>query len=190
MNTLAHLYLSGDDPALLLGNFIGDSVRGTEFAQLETSVQAGVIMHREIDRYTDSHPVVKALCQLMRNDFGRYATVVADVFMDHFLARDWSRFHHQSLERYTDWVHRTLDPQLKNCPDRSQRYFDYLRSTDTLLHYRSKEGIARTLAQMAQRTRFGSGMENAGQVLDRLYQDLEDGFEVFFPDLMKFAASR
>ena len=41
MNTLAHLYLSGIDPERLLGNFIGDSVRGSEFTNLPPGVQRG-----------------------------------------------------------------------------------------------------------------------------------------------------
>ena len=62
MNTLAHLHLSGDDPELILGNFIGDSVRGDEFSQLDERVQAGVMLHRKIDRFTDKHPVFRQVC--------------------------------------------------------------------------------------------------------------------------------
>ena len=186
MNTLAHLYLSGNDPDLILGNFIGDSVRGGEFSQLDERVQEGVRLHRKIDRFTDQHPIFRQICSPMRADFGRYCTVVADVFLDHFLARDWERFDARSLEDYTRWIHRILAERIDTCPERSRRYFKYLSTTDTLLHYRSTEGISRTLLQMAKRARFNSGMENAGAVLRRQYPQLKEGFESFFPELVRY----
>ena len=187
MNTLAHLYLSGGDPELVLGNFIGDSIRGDDFNRLSQRVQQGVLLHRKIDRFTDAHPSFRQLSSLMRQDFGRYCPVVTDVFLDHFLARDWDRFHPQPLADYTRWVTRVLTPRIGACPARSQRYFHYLSTTDTLLHYRSTRGIGRTLSQMAKRARFDSGMEKAGEVLSRLYPQLQQGFEDFFPDLAAFA---
>ena len=186
MNTLAHLYLSGNDPDLILGNFIGDSVRGREFFQLDERVQEGVRLHRKIDRFTDQHPIFRQISSLMRGDFGRYCTVVADVFLDHFLARDWERFDARSLEDYTRWIHQILAERIDTCPERSRRYFKYLSTTDTLLHYRSTEGISRTLLQMAKRARFNSGMENAGAVLRRQYPQLKEGFESFFPELVRY----
>ena len=188
MNTLAHLYLSGDDPDLLLGNFIGDSVRGDDFLQLEYRVQQGVLLHRKIDRFTDQHVIFKHICSIMRDGFGRYAPVVADVFLDHFLAREWERFDARPLEDYLRWVHQILAGRIDTCPERSRRYFKYLSATDTLLHYRSTEGISQTLSQMAKRARFDSGMEKAGAVLLQQYVKLEESFELFFPDVANFAA--
>jgi len=187
LNTLAHLYLSGSDPDLILGNFIGDSIRGAQFEELNPQVQQGVLLHRQIDRYTDAHPVFRRLSSLMREDFGRYCSVVADVFMDHFLAKDWHRYHRQPLVDYTNWVKCVLTPRISAYPARSQRFFDYLSRTDTLLHYRSTSGINQTLSQMAQRTRFDSGMEKSGEVLSRLYPQLQNGFDDFFPQLVAYA---
>jgi len=187
MNTLAHLYLSGDDPELILGNFIGDSVRGDEFSQLDERVQEGVRLHRKIDSFTDKHPAFRQICALMREDFGRYCSVVADVFLDHFLAREWERFDTRLLEDYIRWIHQVLAQRIDACPERSRRYFRYLSTTDALLHYRSTEGVSQTLAQMAKRARFNSGMEHAGAVLLRCYPKLEEGFELFFPELARYA---
>ena len=124
----------------------------------------------------------------MREDFGRYCSVVADVFLDHFLAREWERFDARPLEDYLRWVHQILAGRIDTCPERSRRYFEYLSATDTLLHYRSTEGISQTLSQMAKRARFDSGMEKAGAVLLQQYVKLEESFELFFPDVANFAA--
>jgi len=189
VNTLAHLYLSGVDPDRLLGNFIGDSVRGAELTTLPESVQRGVFLHRQIDRYTDRHPVFRELCALLRPHFHRYAPVVGDVFLDHFLARDWSSHHPQALDDYVDWVHETIGPGITDCPERSQRYFNYLVQTQTLKHYRTIDGINHTLGQMAKRARFNSRMDTGGAVLSAHYAAIESTFQAFFPELVAFAKS-
>jgi len=189
MNTLAHLYLSGDDPDLLLGNFIGDSVRGDDFLQLEYRVQQGVLLHRKIDRFTDQHAAFKHICSIMRDGFSRYAPVVADVFLDHFLARDWERFNTQPLKEYVQWAQGLLASRIEGCPERSRRYFHYLNKTNTLVQYQSIDGICNTLSQMSKRTRFKSGMENAEPVLTNCYNELEENFEIFFPEVVKFAST-
>ena len=189
MNTLAHLYLSGDDPDLLLGNFIGDSVRGDDFLQLEYRVQQGVLLHRKIDRFTDQHVIFKHICSIMRDGFGRYAPVVADVFLYHFLARDLERFNTYSLKEYVQWAQGLLAPRIEGCPERSRRYFHYLSTTNTLVNYQSIEGICSTLLQMSKRTRFKSGMENAKSVLTSCYEELEENFEIFFPEVVEFASA-
>ncbi len=187
MNYLAHLYLSGADEDLLLGNFIGDSIRGDQFERLDPAVQAGVSLHRSIDRFTDSHCVVGRTKALMRNDFGRYAAVVADVFFDHFLARDWRDYHPVALPEYASHIYRTLASRLQQCPPRSRDFFQYMVRVDVLTNYATIKGIEDVLCKMAQRTRFVSGMEQAGEVLRQRYDALEKYFLAFFPELTAFA---
>ncbi len=60
MNFLAHLYLSADDPEIQLGNFIGDFVRGRDLSsRFSPGIVKGISLHREIDEFTDRHPIVK-----------------------------------------------------------------------------------------------------------------------------------
>jgi len=53
MNFLAHLYLSGDNKEVRLGNFIGDAVKGNSLDRFPEMIRAGIWLHREIDSYTD-----------------------------------------------------------------------------------------------------------------------------------------
>jgi acyl carrier protein phosphodiesterase len=126
---------------------------------------------------------------MMRDGFSRYAPVVADVFLDHFLARDWERFNTQPLKEYVQWAQGLLASRIEGCPERSRRYFHYLNKTNTLVQYQSIEGICSTLLQMSKRTRFKSGMENAEPVLTNCYNELEENFEIFFPEVVKFAST-
>ena len=59
MNFLAHLYLSGNDENIMIGNFIGDHVKGNNFLKYDESIIFGIKLHRMIDAFTDSHPLVE-----------------------------------------------------------------------------------------------------------------------------------
>ena len=59
MNFLAHIYLSGTDEELTLGNFFADSLKGKSYLKYPLGIQRGVVLHRAIDFYTDTHPTVR-----------------------------------------------------------------------------------------------------------------------------------
>ena len=105
MNYLAHLFLSGESTNILVGNFIRDSVRGNQFSILDPDIQRGILLHRAIDRFTNTHPVVRRSKQRAQVVTGRYASVVIDVFYDHFLACDWAYYHAMPLPEYVRSVH-------------------------------------------------------------------------------------
>ena len=59
MNFLAHVYLSGSNIHLAVGNLIADRVKGKNIELLAPEIQEGVLLHRAIDTYTDQHPLVR-----------------------------------------------------------------------------------------------------------------------------------
>ena len=61
MNFLAHLYLSKSNENIIIGNFIADAVKGKKYNNYPKEIKAGILLHREIDNYTDNHPIVKNL---------------------------------------------------------------------------------------------------------------------------------
>ncbi len=187
MNYLAHLYLAGPCTDLVIGGFIGDSVRGRMFDQLPSKVQHGVRLHRAIDRFTDQHPVVKRSVSRMRKRFGRYATVVADVFYDHFLARDFHDYHDQPLTDFATSVAALLAPNLVTLPERSHRFYHYMVTNNVLMSYAKIDGIAQVLTRMAHRARFVSHMEQAGSELELHYRAYDADFKEFFPAVCAFA---
>ncbi|GIT53838.1 MAG: ACP phosphodiesterase [Pseudomonadota bacterium] len=185
MNYLAHLYLSGDSEDLLVGNFIGDSVRGDGFDVLSAGVQDGVRLHRYIDRFTDTHPVVRRSKKRMWHQFGRYSSVVADVFFDHFLAQDWHRYHPLPLAKYSTHICMILKTRLNEFPERSRRFLNYMAGNQVLPSYASISGIGTVLAQMAGRARFESKMEYGSRELRRCYSSYRKDFQEFFPELRR-----
>ena len=61
MNYLAHVYLSGSDEFLCIGNFIGDHVKGKAYFDYPETIQNGILLHRKIDYFTDQHFLFKKM---------------------------------------------------------------------------------------------------------------------------------
>jgi len=86
MNLLAHLYLSKDINDLMIGNFIGDFVKGNQYLNYSAEIQNGILLHREIDSFSDMHEAHKATRDRFRKGFGLHSGVVVDIVYDHYLA--------------------------------------------------------------------------------------------------------
>lgn len=194
MNFLAHLLLAGSPAApayvgQLTGQFIADSVPGRRFEAYPAAVQAGIRAHRAIDTFTDQHPVVRrSTARLRAAGTGKYAGVVSDVFMDHFLARNFHEFSAEALPNFTQRVYALLSTQQADFPAAVQHFFPYLVQHNWLLHYADLAGIGRALQGLSRRASPGSGMDTAVHELARHYTDYEADFREFFPQLQAYAA--
>ena len=187
MNFLAHLLLSGpvaapDYPHLLLGNFVADAVPGRQLEAYPPAVQAGIRLHRALDTFTDAHPVVRrSTARLRLAGLGKYAGVVSDVFLDHFLARHFEQFSAEPLAAFAPRVYAQLTALEPLMPPRFQHLLPYLTRQDWLSGYAHFEGIGRTLAGLARRARPGSGMDTAVVELQANHPAYEADFLEFFP---------
>ena len=92
MNFLAHLALSGRVPEVMVGNFIGDFVKGNSYQHFSPLIQKGILMHRAIDDFTDHHESTRICSQLLKEGYGSYSGVIVDVFFAHILASNWASF--------------------------------------------------------------------------------------------------
>jgi acyl carrier protein phosphodiesterase len=183
MNYLAHLYLSSGHPEISIGNFIADHVKGADIQRYSGAVLEGIRLHREIDSFTDSHSVVEESKRRLRPRFGKYAPVIADVYYDHFLARDWQRYHHQSLPDFSLECYALMNANRHHLPERSAHMLSFMEKQNWLLNYASIEGIGKALGGLSRRTRFESGMEYAHHFLLEHYESFEREFQDFFPAL-------
>ncbi|GAC1601989.1 MAG: acyl carrier protein phosphodiesterase [Hymenobacter sp.] len=194
MNFLAHLFLSGPAEAanyadVLLGNFIADSVPGRQVENYSPGVQVGIRLHRAIDTYTDQHPVVRRATQRLRAaGHGKYAGVISDMFLDHFLARDFAAFAVESLAEFTERVYALLTARHAELPLRVQQFLPHMARHNWLLSYADVEGLARALAGLSRRASPGSGMEKAGVELQANYAAYEGDFQEFFPLLQQYVS--
>ena len=186
MNFLAHAYLSGNSTKLLVGNFIGDFVKGKQYRNLEEEVAQGVLLHRAIDDFTDQHPVVGQSKAKLREKYRHYAGVIVDMAYDHFLASNWSRYHWQGLLEYTKKVYAIIEDHNPILPGRMETMLHYMKQDNWLYQYATLEGIDQALTGMSRRTKFDSKMDEAVIDIENHYQDLKEEFETFLPDAVKF----
>ena len=188
MNFLAHIFLSENDDKVMVGNFIADSVKGKSMHDFPDEIKTGIKLHRFIDSYTDSHPIVEESKRRLRENYRKYAGVIVDVFYDHFLAVHWDQYHQETLEPFVESTYRTLLDHNEILPDKTQFMLPYMVKHNWLLSYRETLGIGRALSGLARRTSFQSNMEYAVGDLERHYSAYEKEFSSFFPELI--SASR
>jgi acyl carrier protein phosphodiesterase len=189
MNFLAHFILSGDNPDLIVGNFVGDGVKGAAMKNFSEGIQRGIRMHRAIDSYTDDHPVVQKSKERLWPKFHHYAGVIVDVYYDHFLARNWSAYSNEHLPTYTQNIYRLLNEHQAILPPRMKDMLPWMMREDWLYHYSEMEGMKRVFNGMASRAKFVSHMEHAPEALAEGYTDFENEFTLFFPDLIAHTAA-
>lgn len=182
MNFLSHIYLSGDNDNLKIGNFIADGIHGhpTEF---HPEIQKGIMLHRAIDSYTDAHPIFRQGTKRLHANYHHYAGVIMDIYYDHFLAKNWQNYHAMPLSDYSQEFYSLLNKNFDILPPRSQGMIPHMMQYNWLLSYASLEGIARTLMQMDHRTKKLSGMTTAINELQKFYTEYEQEFTVFFEDM-------
>jgi acyl carrier protein phosphodiesterase len=187
MNFLAHLYLSGNDPEITVGNFMGDFVKGSSFHQAYSpAVARGIMLHRGIDFFTDHHLVVQASKNRLRPKYRHYAGVIVDMFYDHFLAANWNLFHPGPLAGFADEAYKILQHHESILPDRARRVLPYIVKGNWLVGYVSVDGIHQALSGMASRARHESKMDEAVIDLKLHYDDFKNEFLIFFPELQEW----
>lgn len=185
MNFLAHFLLSGNNRNIIIGNYLGDFVKGRKIEELSTEIQKGIILHREIDQFTDNHPQVKETVQLLRPYFQKYSGVVSDIFFDHFLARHWSKYHQKELHVFAESIYQILSSHKSKLPERAIRFYNYMIAHNILLYYREIEGIQYVMDGMAHRAKYDSNFEKSVEVLENHYQEIEKYFLNFMPQLVR-----
>lgn len=184
MNFLAHLALSGNNSEVMVGNFIGDFVKGKAYDQYSPLVKEGILLHRAIDDFTDHHPATKACAQLLSDGYGRYAGIVVDVFYDHFLSANWGRIYHApSLTSFVNNAHKTLIRHYFMLPAEVKYFLPFLINSRRLENYQYFESLKKSLEIMSRRTSLPSESEYAIETLKANYQEFESLFFLFYGDI-------
>ncbi len=100
MNYLAHIYLAGDSEESLLGNIMGDFVKGSIGDGFHPEIEKGIRTHRKVDVFTDSHEIFRASKKLMSPERRRFAGVIIDLAFDHLLSKNWASYSDTDLEGF------------------------------------------------------------------------------------------
>lgn len=187
MNFLAHIYLSGEDDFLKIGNFMADGIRYTEYHQFPERVVDGIYLHHKIDLFTDTHPITKASKDRLFGEYGHYAAVIVDMYYDHFLAKNWHRYHSERLEKYVQDFYDLLYLNHAILSSKAQYLLPHMVENNWLVSYQTIEGLGKIMTQMDERrTDNRSRMRFADQDLRKYYRDFEQEFFDFFDELEEY----
>lgn len=187
MNYLAHIYLSFGDEPIVIGNFIADSIRGNKYHHLPERIQQGIMLHREIDTFTDAHPITKQSSKRLHQNYGHYSRVIVDIFYDHFLAKNWKTYHDTPLDIFVDDFYDMLENNFEILPEAVQRMMPYMIADNWIFNYSKLKGISKVLQGMDRRTKNRSKMNFAIMDLETHYDDFEREFTTFFEELVVFS---
>lgn len=183
MNFLAHIYLSGENDLIKIGNFMADGIRGKQFEHFPDDVQKGIILHRFIDTYTDSHDVFRRSTKRLHEKYHHYAGVIVDIIYDHFLAKNWTKYSDEKLDDFINRFYTSLHDNYAILTEKTQDLMPYMIERNWLLSYRTVEGIHQILTQMDRRSKNISKMQFASEELKHYYTDFEEEFTTFFKDI-------
>ncbi|WP_321514768.1 ACP phosphodiesterase [Marinifilum fragile] len=189
MNFLAHLYLSGDSEKVRVGNFIGDYVKGKKYEKYHPEIQKGIILHRNIDHFTDKHPLVLDSSKKLKEGYGRYSGVVVDLIFDHFLAKYWQDYHTLSIKDFVTNSHEALIKNYLLLPNKVKLFLPFLIQSRRLESYANIDGLQTALDIMARRTSLPDNSVYAIKSLEDNYSDFENKFKLFMKDILKYVSN-
>jgi acyl carrier protein phosphodiesterase len=186
VNFLAHTYLSGGNEEIIVGNFMGDYVKGKNYLLFPEQVKKGILIHRDIDTFTDMHEITRRSKLRLSSRYHKYAGIIIDIFYDHFLASLWNSY---STLPLIDFVSRTYDLLKRNykvLPDSIKRCFPTFLENNWMMAYTTVEGIELVLERMSANTSLPNHSAFAVEVLRDQYSIFMEDFLEFFPLIVEF----
>ncbi len=192
MNYVAHLFLAEPTDEHRIGSLLADFGVGpldTVRKRYGAGIAAGVRHHREVDRFTDSHPIVGAAADCLKDDYGLYSAIIVDVVFDHFLLRHWGRFAPMPVHRFFDSVYRSLSRTDWEYPSRYKAAVSGMLEKRWLGSYIELEKVAFALKRIGARLSRPTPLSDTLPGIRHSYETLEACFLGFFPDLLGFSRS-
>lgn len=183
MNFLAHIYLSGENEPLKIGNFMADSIRGSSYLDYPEDLKNGILLHRYIDTFTDAHPIYRKSKHRLHEKYGHYSGVIMDIVYDHFLAKNWNRYSEIKLEDYAADFYRLMFNNFDILTEKVQKMMPIMRNQNWLVSYASIDGLEKILFQMDYRTKHRVNMQEAVIEVKEFYTEFEEEFTLFFEEL-------
>ena len=188
MNYLAHIRLAGDDPECLIGNLLGDFVKGRLSEDCYTpGIRRGIMMHRRIDAWTDSHEITRKCARLISPERRRWSRVIIDIFYDHLLAVNWERYSDESLRDFLDRAYGIILGVADIFPERAAARIITIVEDGWIEKYRSVSGLSVVFEGMSRRVRRKNPLSGSEQELVAHYDEMNEHFNRFFPEILEYA---
>ena len=195
MNYLAHLLIAEHTQSSLIGNFLGDFVKGpVERLEYSEDIKQGIRLHRAIDTFTDTHAVFLQSKSRMTPARRRYAGIIIDLAYDHFLSISWSEFAGSNREAFIAGFYVSLEENMRWLPERCSRMAKPMILSDWIGRYAHLEGVSDSLNGISGRInrqfKRDNPLYNAIEEVESNYEALHQDFLAFFPKLIQFSEKK
>lgn len=164
MNYLGHLYLSGNDVALMQANLYGDFIKGSHLSHLPEIIQRGIQLHRRIDTFIDRHPVIHELLPVLRKELPKVAGIAIDIYFDHLLAKNWTSFHPQPLDAYLQAIYAQMDPEDSHYSTEYRSFLRNLIRHNWISHYPTLDAVDRMSRSISSQLSFPNRLSDGKAV--------------------------
>jgi acyl carrier protein phosphodiesterase len=169
---------------------ISDFVKGRDKLGFSGNIQKGIVLHRYIDEYTDSHPATKKAMEVFRPYYRLYSAPIMDVLFDYFIANDESLFDDKSLKEFTQSTYRHLENYSTDLPNRFLQMFTYMKTEDWLYNYKYEDGMRKSLYGLMRRASFVKESDTAYRLFLEHRNLLQECYDNFFGDVKQFAKQK
>lgn len=182
MNYLVHLHLSDPTPGCLLGNLMGDFVKGRLPEDYPPQIRFGLAMHRRVDTFANSSPAFLRSKSRLDPRYHYFRAIMVDVFYDHFMARYWEEFASEPLEVFARRIYRFLDEHFADLPPGLQAVAPRMISHNWLVSYRQQATIGRVLERLSKRLTRANPLGEGLAQLEQSYPLLKEDFREFLEE--------
>lgn len=183
-----HLYFSGQNEQIMIGNFIGDSIKGNKANDFPPLITEGIMLHRKIDDFSDKNPEVLKSKERFRSIYGKYAGVAVDIMYDHFFAANFQHYTSFNLNDFASHCYTTLLKNWKVIPWEIKLFLPFLIKHKRLQSYATIKGLSSALTLMSKKTSFPDKTREAIAILTQEYVHFENEFDCFFSDISSFVS--
>ncbi len=180
------MLLSGDDGQILIGNFMGDFVKGPLADQFPERIRQGLTLHRGIDTFASRDELFRRSRLRLDPHYGLYRGVLIDLFYDHFLVAEWNRWSIEPFDVFLARTRLTIENQRDELPERLQKLLPIIFE-ELLPSYREVSGIGSALERMSRRVVRTNPLAGGEAELIRHYEALRADFREFMPLVQNFA---
>ena len=180
MNFLGHSMISWEidekidkKKETLYGNFAGDFYKGKiERIDLPVNLKEGLVLHRIIDGISDRNE--NFLNELLHEKFHHFKGIVSDMFIDHFLSKNFYRVFNENINDIEKKILYNLHYNSKFFTEEFERTLNWIRLERVLIKYADINFLEMAFQGISHRVRNGEILREAVTELKKNYDVFEE----------------
>ena len=180
MNFLGHSMISWEidekidkKKETLYGNFAGDFYKGKiERINLPDNLKEGLVLHRIIDGISDRNE--NFLNELLHEKFRHFKGIVSDMFIDHFLSKNFYRVFNENINDIEKKILYNLHYNSKFFTEEFERTFNWIQLENVLIKYADINFLEMAFRGISHRIRNGKILREAVTELKKNYDVFEE----------------